>query len=131
MITAIPGHIYLDDKGVKLVYLGYGTYSRVDPSLGSLGGWSTNCKKYLYMKYDDIVSKMQKGKLSQDLKEYNKNFQGSSADFFKTVFFSSKPRQLVNEVGQLYPENYFLKLTVTDYTNANVNLISLWIIDTQ
>lgn len=130
-IQAIPGHVYEDTKGVRIIYLGFGEYKREDPSLGSIGGWRSGPNKHLYMKFNDVNDKISRRDLSPDLRQYKKNNQDNGTDFFKTIFFSEKPRKLVRDLGKVFDENYFKHLVIEDYTYTSVyNTIIYWTIDT-
>lgn len=105
-----PGRVYRDDKSTELLFLGRGRYYRED----GLGGWSApSNNSFLYMKVKDLDAKLTAGRLTPDLKTYDPRGPGRS-DFFKTVFFSQRPRTLVEDLGQRYPAEYFRNLVVKD-----------------
>lgn len=108
----IPGHVYLDDKGVELLFLGRGKYYRED----GYGGWSSpSGRSFLYMKVKDLDAKISDGRLTPGLTTYNP-LGPNKPDFWKTVFFSQRPRNLVKDLGERFPANYFENLVVTDFS---------------
>lgn len=122
----IPGGLYLTDKGEEIIFLGIGQYSRID-SDGSIG-WQTDENMYLYMKKLDIEKKISSGKLTPDFRVYN-SLHNSKSDFWRTVFFSAKPRKVVQFLGYMYPADLFKDLTITDMTNSKYGIYH-WIIKT-
>ena len=106
----VPGHAYLDDKGVSVLFLDRGRYFRTDGH----GGWEAPCRNaFLYMKARDLDAKLADGRLDKSLSVYDPHGPGRP-DFFKTVFFSRKPRVLLEDLGRMYPPELFLELDVTD-----------------
>lgn len=106
----IPGHVYRDNKGEELLFLGQGRYFRED----DFGGWTTPTDdSFLYMKVKDLDAKLADGRLTPDLRTYDP-LSPSKPDFWRTVFFSKKPRSLVEDLGQRYPDGYFEHLVITD-----------------
>ena len=131
IINPIPGHVYIDNTGTQLLFLGIGTYKRVnaaDPSDRNYWWHSGAEPKHLYIKKADLDTKLADGRLHQNLLEYNgRNKPGCTTDFFKTIFFSNKPRKLVSDLGELYSINTFKNRTITDYTYDKP---ILWVINT-
>lgn len=106
----IPGHVYLDNNGVELLFLGRGKYYRED----RYGGWSAPSDvSFLYMKTEDLNAKITKGQLSPDLKVFDP-LGSNKPDFWKTVFYSQKPRKLMIDHGERFPANFFKHLVVKD-----------------
>lgn len=111
----IPGHLYLDDKGTHHLFLGRGKYIRKADNSDPLFQWSTKDNVFLYMKWDDVQKKIGQGRLSQDLMDYDS--QGSNVDFWRTVYASVSPRNLVKDMGELYPDDYFQDLIIHDWSH--------------
>lgn len=110
----IPGHLYRDNKGEEILFLGRGTYSR--ETIGDPNGyWGCRENYFLYMKWADVQKKIGDGRLSADLKEFAINVP-SRADFWRTVYFSENPRILMEDLGEKYPDTYFLRLDILDGT---------------
>ena len=58
----VPGHIYLDDKGVEILFLGRGQYWREDEG----GGWTApSDNSFLCMKVEDLDAKIADGRLNE------------------------------------------------------------------
>lgn len=108
----VPGHLYLDDKGVQHLFLGRGEYLRKADDGNPLFDWSTKENVFLYMKWDDIQKKISQHRLNSDLMLYDSH--GSQVDFWRTVYASEKPRTLVVDLGAKYPDRYFLDLIIAD-----------------
>lgn len=139
----IPGHLYRDDKGVDIIYVGLGFYRRDDYPVGNVHGYTWQCSKpleprYLYMKKSDVDAKIADGRLDTSLTHYDmKKKKGCSADFGRTVLFSKKPRKLVADLGAVYPPNYFKHHVVIDHScegqpwvQPTVQVTCGWFIDT-
>ena len=110
MRDLIPGHAYLDGNGVQILFLGRGRYYRTD----DFGGWEPACgNMFLYMKIKDLDAKLADGRLTPDLAVFDPG-RPDRPDFFKTVFFSAKPRALMEDLGKKYPATVFRELVVTD-----------------
>lgn len=107
----VPGHLYLDDKGVQHLFLERGEYLRRADDGNPLFDWSTK-DVFLYMKWDDIQKKISQHRLDSGLMLYDS--QGSQVDFWRTVYASKKPRTLVVDLGEKYPDRYFLNLNIVD-----------------
>ena len=64
----VPGHIYLDDKGVEILFLGRGQYWREDEG----GGWTApSDNSFLCMKVEDLDAKIADGRLNEELTIYD------------------------------------------------------------
>lgn len=99
----VPGHIYLDDKGVEILFLGRGQYWREDEG----SGWTApSDNSFLYMKVEDLDAKIADGRLNEELTIYDPK-QASRPDFWCTVFFSKTPRNLMIDRGERYPSTFF------------------------
>lgn len=113
----VPGHIYLDDKGVRIIFLGRGVYKRIQRvNGGPIPGWGTKDNCFLYMKYDNVIKKINAGKLSADLTRFCGGDENAT-DFWKTVFFSQQPRNLMSDEGVFCDDKKFIHLIVKDTTN--------------
>lgn len=114
----IPGHVYQTQTGTELVYLGYGTYRRYAKNTHDYD-WGYPKPKYLYMKKNDILTKIADGRMSQDLSCYDGSAggrKGAVPDFFKTVFFCNKPRTVIEDLGELFPAEMFKHWKIMDTT---------------
>lgn len=111
----IPGHLYLDDKGVQQLFLGRGKYLRKADDGAPLFDWSTKEHVSLYMNWDDIQKKISQQRLASDLMLYDS--LGSQVDFWRTVYASEKPRTLEVDFGAKYPDRYFLNLSIVDLSS--------------
>lgn len=117
----IPGHLYEDDKGTQLIFIGIGSYERFAPGNG-LYTWRCSCdKSFLYAKKSDIDKKIADGRLDPCFREYDgKKKKGCTTDFGGTILCSQKPRKLIRDLGAIYPETFFKHLTIKDFTTATV-----------
>lgn len=110
LLEVIPGHVYLDDKGVGILFLGRGKYVRED----ACGGWSAPSENsFLYMKVKDLDAKIADGRLNKELTVYDPK-QANRPDFWRTVFFSKAPRNLMEEISERYPATFFNYHTIKD-----------------
>lgn len=108
----IPGHAYLDEKGVELLFLGRGKYYRAGNS--NLETWATpGSECFLYFKTKDLDKKLAEGRLTPDLRTYDPMLP-NRPDFGHTVFFSKNPRNLMEDRGERYPAGFFEHLIVED-----------------
>ena len=86
----VPGHIYLDDKGVEILFLGRGQYWREDEG----GGWTVpSDNSFLYMKVEDLDAKIADGRLNEELTIYDPK-QASRPDFGVRFSFPKRPEIL-------------------------------------
>lgn len=90
----IPGCVYLDNKGNKILFVGYGDLSTIS--------WGSG-KSFIYMKVDQIEKKIAKGKLSKDIKDY----YGEDMEASMLFYASDKPRLLKSFEYQMFPSDYF------------------------
>jgi hypothetical protein len=120
----IPGHLYRDDKGVELIYVGVGNYERDEYPTRTNGLYSWRCcapseTRYLYIKKADLDKKLADGRLNAAFTQYDGTRKdGCHTDFGSTVFFSKKPRSLMVDLGAVYPENFFQNRVIVDHTNT-------------
>lgn len=114
----IPGHVYKERTGIELVFVGFGTYKRY-ANYTNAYDWGYPGPKFLYAKKTDILTKLTDGRLSKDLSVFNGHATGKTGlvpDFFRTVFFSDKPRVVIEDLGELFPMETFSHWTVNDIT---------------
>lgn len=114
----IPGHVYKEQTGTELVFIGFGTYKRYVNHTKDFN-WGNPNPKFLYLKKNDIIAKLSDGRLSKDLSVYDGHATGKIGvvpDFFKTVFFSDKPPIVIEDLGKLFPAEMFKNWTVKDIT---------------
>lgn len=109
----IPGHLYMDNKGEKILFLGRGRYARISDDNKSEWNWHTRENMFLYMKWDNMQKKIREKRLAQDLSVYDP-LASCKPCFWKTVFFSENPRVLVQDLGEVYPDTYFKYLEIED-----------------
>lgn len=109
----IPGHVYLDEKGIEILFLGRGVFCRKADDNNPLFDWSTKENSFLYMKWADIQKKIWEKRLAQDLSVYDP-LSSKKPDFWRTVFSSNQPRLLIQDIGEVYPDTYFKHLEIED-----------------
>lgn len=95
----IPGKIYEDNKGEKLLFVGFGSLKRADEDFGVSWGLFEG---FIYMKVDQIEKKIKNGLLSYDLTAYT-----GESELLNLFYFSQKPRLLVKELNEMFPSDYF------------------------
>lgn len=95
----IPGTVYSDKKGEKILFIGYSRIVRDEGTLAQWGGWTS----FVYAKVAQLEKKIAKGLLTSDLRHY----MGDDIDLTGLFYTSCKPRLLMSEEYQMFPSDYF------------------------
>lgn len=120
LTTLIPGHIYEDDKGKEIIFVGYGEMSRNlklddEPPLWDVF-WAVS-EHFLYIKKAELDKFLNKGLISADLTQCKE-----SSVLTRMFYFSKRPRSLIRDLGKYMPDDCFEHFKSTVLTPCNGGL---------
>lgn len=110
--TLETGHLYKDDKGNEIIFIGFGKLQRFENDCVELC-WETN-EVFLYIKKPILMKALDKKILTMAMDKFDENNLAKS-DFFSIINFSSKPRHLVEDLGEFFQPEMFRNRVIEDY----------------
>lgn len=104
LTTLIPGHIYKDEGGERVLFIGYGNLFLLDVTEGPGSPMYKRClnSRFFYINVADMDQKVKAGILSPDFTFCQKNER-----LFDILTHSKRPKVLIEDLGECFPSNYF------------------------
>lgn len=103
-----PGHLYEDEKGVEIIFVGYGSmndYMKEDNGSYNYNRWGCN-DSFLYIKKNKLMSYVHKEIIinSNKFKNIVNQLMFSTKGELDIFNLSSKPRKFVKDLGEYFPQ---------------------------
>lgn len=108
--TLTPGHLYEDEKGVEIIFIGFGSlndYMKEDNGLYTYNRWGHG-NSFLYIKKKKLMSYIHKEIIinSNKFKNIiNQLMLSNKGEICDIVNFSQKPRKFVKDLGEYFPQD--------------------------